>query len=308
MWLRPERALWEAHALAEVGRMLGVDYVRPALEYGCLDGVNTFAMFGGEFGIDFDDYADLVDSAGQVITNKSTDVFANFRTDILPDVARRPFAGFDVGVSWSLSHLAKAKRLDIYDRLDCVEIGSPMNYPDQSFRTIWSPNLNFNSLDDVGRILAEHRRLLAGDGRIVTMLPGIEQGHSNIWNGKEFLNKDWLKLVDPGVSNNLVRNAHSEAEWQRIFQSEGLRVSRHSRFLPGIVGTCYQLGLRAMLPPLLEMYAALLRISRDDWREVKRHWIDTVYDLTAPLCDVEWQHKLGYADLWHVYELKHDHT
>jgi SAM-dependent methyltransferase len=308
LWLRPERALWDAHELAAVRKMLGANFARPALEYGCTDGVNTFVMLGGEFAIDADDYEDLLSSDRTAPTppSSSGDYFAAYRSDVRTEILQPATSRFDVGVSWREAHLVKSARLSIYDQLHLVDLQQPLAmFRAESFATIWSPNLFWNEPKFVTTLLREHVRVLAPGGRVVTILPDEAQSDAELWRKLPFMSEGWLDAMGSKVGANLTLNARSDSEWRRVFTESGLTVSAHERFLPSIAGVVYQIGFRPMFPVFLEMYRQLKAASVDDWRDVKRHWIDTVFHFMAPLCDVATHTELLGRPLWHLYELRH---
>ena len=303
LWLRPERALWDAHELAAVVQLLGPAFARPALEYGCTDGINTFVMLGGKVGFDFDDYADLLE--GQSITPHKRDYFETTGTNVPTPRADETTQRFDVGISWKQSHIEKAARLEIYDKLSVAELGHPIiGYTDGSFETIWSPNLYWNMPDALQAILADHVRLLSSTGRLVTILPIADQADSEFWSKMHFMPSDWFREMDRGIADNLTRNAKSDAEWRDVFRTVGLKVSRHEPFLPEMVGSVYQIGLRPMFPALMEAYKILKTENLQGWREFKQHWIETASHFLLPLCDVSPSTLPGHRPLWHVYELR----
>jgi hypothetical protein len=309
VWLRPERALWDAHELYAVRRMLGQTFDRPALEYGCTDGINTFVLLGGEFAPEYDDYADLV-PAHQWTSGRheppEADYFRVFRPDVRAMIKTPAQFQFDVGVSWRDAHIEKSKRLAIYDELHLIEQNSPMTpLYSRKFHTIWSPNLFWSEPEHLQAVLREHARVLDESGRILTILPDQAQIAANVWAGLSFLPEDWRKAVDRNIALNLTRNARSDAEWRALFRQCGLVTSNRSGFLPHIVGRIYQVGFRPMFPVFLQMYSMLKACPPDDILDVKRHWIDTIYHFMEPLADPGLQDAHGHSTLWHLYELRH---
>lgn len=308
LWLRPERALWDAHELYAVRRMLG-RFERPALEYGCTEGVNTFVMLGGEFAPEYDDYGDLLQDGGSEAGPRAAadaDYFRRFRPEVQAAINTPAQASFDVGVSWRQAHLEKSRRLSIYDQLHLIELNDAMTplYP-RRFRTVWSPNLYWSEPERLEDVLFEHVKILDSDGRMLTIVPDRAQIEAELWSKLSFLPGDWRSAMDRNIAGNLTGNARSDAEWRTFFRRCGLEASDHAGFLPRLVGDIYQVGFRPMFPVFLQMYSLLKAGSAEDFLDLKQHWIETIYHFMAPLADLRWQESEGYPTLWHLYELRH---
>lgn len=309
LWLRPERALWDAHELHAVHRMLGTQFERPALEYGCTEGVNTFVMLGGEFALAYDDYEDLIQDgqpSGGRIVGPGTDYFSLVRPTLTATIDKPAEARFDVGVSWREAHLEKSRRLDIYDELHLIELNTaltPLRH--RKFRTIWSPNLYWSEPEHLRQILAWHVEVLDQGGRLLTIVPDQAQVAAELWSKLSFLPEDWRQAVDRNIGQNLTKNARPDADWQRLFSDCGLKATNRVSFLPRLVGGVYQVGLRPMFPVFLQMYSMLKACPPEDFLDVKRHWIDTAYHFMSPLADPTWQQNDTSSALWYLYELRH---
>lgn len=303
LWLRPERALWDAHELATVRSMLGPTFARPALEYGCTDGMNTFVMAGGEVKFDHDDYEDIAGLALDVAGG--SDYFAKANDIARPVVHRTPSYRFDVGITWRDSHLERASRLGIYNELKCVALGAAIPVASRSLATIWAPNLFWNERGDLPAMLAELARALRKDGRIILIMPDAEQAKAEIWSKLAALPEPFIRALDRGTAKNLTMNALGDDQWQKIFAEAGLSVTDHRRFLPSIVGTIYQIGFRPMFPALMEAYTRLRRGNLAGLLAVKRQWIETVLHFMGPLCDPALGGGMAGPYLWHAYELRH---
>jgi hypothetical protein len=311
LWLRPERALWDAHELYAVRQMLGPDFERPALEYGCTEGVNTFVMLGGEFAPEYDDYEDLLrdpEISAQEPEGPASDYFRFVRPELSAAIKAPAQAQFDVGVSWREAHLLKAGRLSIYDELQLVALNEPMTLLyGRKFRTIWSPNLYWSEPERLRAMVREHAEILDDGGRLLTIVPDQAQIDAELWHELPSLPDDWRQAVDRNISGNLTKNARSDSEWRRLFGDCGLVATKRVGFLPRLVGGVYQIGFRPMFPVLLQMYSLLKSCSPEDFLDVKQHWIDTAYHFMAPLAELHWQEQPRNSTLWHLYELRHAH-
>jgi len=307
LWLRPERALWDAHELFAVRDLLGDHIERPSLEFGCTDGVNTFVLMGGEFGMRFDDYRQVSWSLdSHTRSTGGDDYFDSFSggEDAPVDIVTRPEEGFDVGLSWKETHVRKADRLDVYERTVRLDLDEPLlPFESGSFATIWAPNLFWVAQDRLPGALEELRRILDRGGRIVTIFPDAIQGEHMLYRFAGRADAQWMADLDRGTHDNFVRHARSLEAWTAYLEGVGLTIGRRRAFLPSIVGQVYDIGLRPMFPVFMNIYETLLGYSEDDLLEVKEHWIETAYDFLAPLCDAEWMSALNTEMLWHALEL-----
>lgn len=291
-WLRPEKALFYAHELAAVKRVLG-QMRGTSLEYGCMDGVNSFVMLGGELDFDMDEYADLVGGTPSV----EGDRYSSHRTDISNPVSKPAPQSFSVGASWRDDHLVKAARLRVYGDLKLAAVSEPKHRA--KYDTIWSPQIFWQTPGNVISMLQKHSDALTPGGRIVTMFPDIRQAEVEIWQAMPLLPQTWVDAIDGGIAANLTRNARSDSDWRKCFGSVGLVVTKHETFLPEIVGTLYQTGLRPLFPALMKTYSHLRTSNIEAWRDVKRSWCDTLMGLLSPLAELS-----DSKPLWHVYELR----
>jgi SAM-dependent methyltransferase len=303
-WLRPERALWDAHELAAVGALLGGALPGPSLEYGCTDGVNTFILLGGEFAPAFDDYRDVLPPAAGTAT---TDYFDSVKA---PDEATAaiqtpPGARFDLGVSWRESHLVKAARLQLYRETRCLPLGPSLgDLPRGHFATIWAPNIFWVEADELLPLLREMAARLRPGGRLLTIFPDAAQRGVLLGDFAEYLDPQWLADLDRGKYANLTRHARTLPEWDGVFAQAGLARRDHRPFLPLPVSQVYDIGLRPLFPAFMDIYETLRRASEADLLRVKAHWLETVYELMAPLCDTSWMTARGLPPLWHAFALE----
>jgi SAM-dependent methyltransferase len=301
-WLRPETPLWYAHEAYLVRRYLGERLRGPSLELGCMDGVSTFVMLGGEFGMDFDVYAATTwDDASHRFQSRAQDYFDTVKGVGEPiDIVRRPEDRFDVGLTWKAAHLAKAAQLGIHDEL--VEHDPNLGlepFADERFATVWAPNLYW--IDELAGLLGELRRVLRPEGRLLTVLPDASAPREMLYHLRDRAPAQWIDNLDRGRYGNISKQARELDEWHATFAAAGLDVLRHERFLPKPVFQFNDVGARPLFGVLLHIYELLKRSSPDDLREVKEHWIEVAFDFLAPLCDVEWMQ--GMPELWHIFEL-----
>jgi hypothetical protein len=310
LWLRPERALWDAHELFIARDFLGSDFAQPSMEYGCTDGVPTFIMLGGEFEFSFDDYQEVKWDKNSFKEHSilGGDYFDEFDPGRKKETRIARFATdyFEYGISWKDSHIRKSERLQVYKKLVCAELGAPLKpLQDDYFMTIFAPNLFWIDNNSFSSTFAELKRVLCRDGRIITIFPDISQKDYLFYRFAEKSDEQWINDLDRGIHKNLTRHARSLEDWKGYFCQHGLRMTRHERFIPSPVSEVYQIGLRPMFPVFMNMYEKLRKHSETEWMDLKKHWIDTIYHFLSPLCETGWLEEKGVDKVWHIFELRH---
>ena len=303
LWLRPESAMWYAHMLHEARRMLK-DFKHPAMEFGCMDGVNTFVLLGGEFEQSFDIFSEVKwDKSSHTRSTLKDDYFDTTGSLTKDKIIKKPHEGyFDLGLDWKKSHIKKAKRVNVFRDFILCDPNQPLDMiSDAKFQTIWAPNLYW--INNLLGLVQELYRILGDNGCIVTVVPGIEQLNHSWYRYADRADRKWLQDLDRGRYQNSKKTARTYDEWVSLFDSCNLKVLEHQRFLPALVGEIYDIGFRPMFPVFMNMYEKLKKsISLDQFLEIKQHWIDTVNHFLEPLCDTSWMMKMDY--LWHIIELK----
>lgn len=292
--------------LEAAGRFLGQPVQGPSLDLGCTDGVPTFVMLGGEFGLDFDVYTEVAWTKDLVHwSSLGDDYFNTFEIEGVraPDVTTRPAGSFDVGLSWKRAHIEKASRLGVYRRLvECDPNRALTMFEDRSVATIWAPNLYW--LDNIEGALSECARILRSDGRIVTAVPDVTQLDQMLYRFVDRTDGPWIRDLDRGRYENTARQARDLAQWVGLFGDSRLQVKRHECIIPALVGRVYDIGFRPMFPVLMHMYETLRECGQEKLTALKKHWIDTAYYFLAPLCDLDWMDRMNDGFLWHVFELE----
>lgn len=305
-WLRPESALWYAHEAYLARQYIGPHIRQPSLEFGCMEGVSTFVMLGGEFNPAFDVYSEVTWCRDSISWKSLDDDYYNttnpgqveeIDAKVLPDER------FEIGLSWKHAHLNKAAKLGIHKRLIEHDPNTPLTmFESQSFATIWAPNLYW--VDNLNGAVQELRRVLSNDGRLITALPDTSAPELMVYRFVDQADAEWIKDLDRGRHLNTSRQARSVDEWELFFASQDLRIVRHEMFLPKIVFQVNDIGFRPMFPVFMNIYETLKRQSFSDWHNIKEHWIDTAFHYLAPLCDVEWMEQAGMKKVWHIFELQ----
>jgi SAM-dependent methyltransferase len=303
MWLRPESALWYAHEAA-VARDWLDPLQSPSLELGCMEGVSTFVMLGGEFGLGFDVYRDVEWSdRSHRWGSLAEDYYDKLPASRDVDILSRPQQRFDTGLAWKRSHVEKAARLGIHDTLVEHDPNEQLGmFEDGAFALVWGPNLYW--IDRFEQMLGELRRIVRPDGRIVTVLPDRSALDHMLHRFADSTNPDWIANLDRGRHANISRQARTHEEWRELFSGAGLSVSRHEAFLPQVVFQVSDIGLRPLFPVLMNVYETLRAKSEDDLLRIKQHWIEVAEEFLGPLCDTEWMDAMAMPRVWSIFELR----
>jgi len=303
LWLRPESALWYSYMLAAV-EDFSVLFESPSMEFGCMDGINTFLLLGGKI----DERYDLFGEAKWHPTahreaSLKNDYYDLYDSRTVVPIAEFPHLKLDFGVDWKDVHLEKASRLNIYRSLAKIDLSFPKLDQDDNFlRTIWAPNLYWTP--HLPSALREMRRVLRrDDGRLYTILPNISQLNYMIYKNSNEKNREWLKLIDRGRFNNVVTNGDTLEGWISKFSSNGLFVVRHKRFIPEVIARVYDIGFRPMFPVLLNMYDSLSRGAPSELQILRREWIARVQYLFSPLIGLNELETENDNCAWYIFEV-----
>ena len=306
LWLRPERALWDAIELGAVSKILLPNLKSPSMEYGCTDGLNTFTMLGGKMNFEYDDYVDISDVQIENDDLENGDFFEAMPKDIQPKITCFPIIQFDLGLSWKYSHLKRAKRLGVYKELNIMQFDKIDSMNFGKFSTIWAPQLFWTNENFIFDKLIDLRSMLNFDGNLVTILPVESQKLEDI-NQKLKFPPTVQKTIDKGISFNICKNARSHVEWENIFDKAGLKVVEQIEFIDPIVSRFYQLGFRPMFRPLLKMYSILRNHSPHLFFEFKKNWIGTLHHFIDPLISRSSSKNFKDRSLWIAYRLQPKH-
>lgn len=298
--------MWYAHELHAVGRLLGDSVESPSLEFGCLDGVNTFLLLGGEFNFAFDLYKNVNARPHHLVTTH--DYFD--AADDLPragDVQVMPANGFDYALDYKATHLRKAAALGLYKQTILQDLDAPLSGLEaESLATIWAPMLFWVNRKRITTVLQDFHRVLRASGRLVTMLPDASIGAHLIQARAAAAGADesWIREIDVGKQANFTRNSRSFQQWEEVFGKAGLVVTAHARFAPPVIVRIYDIGFRPMFPVFMKMYDALRQCSSAALLDVKRHWVETCSHFLKPLCEDSATDAALSEMTWHVFELR----
>jgi hypothetical protein len=262
-------------------------------------------LLGGKFGPAFDVYREVQwDKDAHRRSTLQDDYFDVVRVDHQPiDIDTIPDDCFELGLDWKESHLLKARRLQVHQKLIlCNPNHGLAVIPSSSMVTIWAPNLYWN--ENLTTVLHEFRRILRQDGRVITIAPDVAQLNHMLYRFAGQIDPDWLRDLDRGRYQNVSKQARSFAQWEAVMADCGLQISSHSMFIPALVGQVYDVGFRPMFSVFMNMYEKLQEHSPADLLALKQHWIETTYHFLAPFCDLEWMQTANMENLWHIFELR----
>ena len=305
LWLRPESALWYGHMLTLAKKYLG-ELQGPSLDFGCMDGVNSFILLDGKFDDKFDVYNEVEwNKESHKQSTLSNDYFDKFIEDEKILIEKIPSHQFDLGIDWKDSHIKKCERLGLYKKLQKIDVESPLfNANENTFSTIWAPNIYW--MRNMDAIIAELSRVLNTNGKIVTIGPGPMQVEYMFYNYADLNTETWFKNIDRGRFENSKASGKTYEAWQVLFESHGLYIERHETIIPEIVAKIYDIGFRPMFPVFMNIYETLKKNNMKDLYDLKNQWVETIYELGEPLCETSWiDNKYPNAEnAWFIFELK----
>lgn len=93
-----------------------------------------------------------------------------------------------------------------------------------------------------------------------------------------------------GYYGNKKEDLYSRTDHTRVSEllaEAGFCVAVEVELRPDIVHIMWDIGLRPLFPALMEMYR---RLGDGDRREVKKVWVDTLYEVLVHFCDPEWMY------------------
>lgn len=272
-WLRPENALWMTLRSAALSQ---VPWSRPVLDACCGDGIFSFLHLGGRFDSSFDVYCGVDHSPAAL--SARCDVYDACSDNYQPRVSTRPTDTADVGSDHKAALLAKAERLEFYDRLVTHDHNLPLPLPDESFQTIYCNAAYW--MHNVQGLLAEFRRLLRPGGQLILHVKLDAMRRHTLdplratlgANMLEILNGDRLSCW-PGLTDR--------ATWEQRFDRANLKVYAAQPFVTGSHALMWNVGLRPIAPLLMRMVAGL---NADTRASIKKDWVELFTALLSPLC------------------------
>ena len=289
--------------LGRASEFLGERIQQPSLEFGCMDGLNTCVLLGGEFPFSYDVFEEARwDKESHLRSTLQDDYYNATKDDIQVALLKTSTQRLTVGVDWKQAHFIKAERLKVFDRFSNWDPTKGMpDVESGSVSTIWAPNIYW--MPEVAFVLKELRRVLRDDGRVVTIGPDLALLRHMFFRFSQVAPQAWLNDLDRGRFQNASQNARSLEDWGKLFSAQGFSISRHDQFIPSLVGEVYDIGFRPMFAVLLNMREKIQSSSIEEMLALKREWVSSLSALSAPFCDETWMRKMGNPFLWHIFEL-----
>ncbi len=299
-WLRPEAALMKYHD----ARALQQFTIRhPSLEITCGDGTTSFVTAGGRFDLDFDVYQS-VGHIDRYFESRRDDAYDppdvyDHDEPISVSIARRPDWAYTTGMDLLAASIEKARALDFYRELIVHDCNNPLPLPDNSYETVWTSSPYF--MPEVDLLLSEVQRVLRPGGDFLARMPSPKMVEMLPYNLYLKHGWEWVLPIDRGLYEVATRVPSQRAYWDSALERAGLAIERVVPILPARVYQLYAIGFRPMFPAFMEMYR---RLSRDDWRAVKRAWMDNVALLAEPFCDPSWMGETEDDAVFYLYQAR----
>ncbi len=274
-WLRPEQSVWDARAseIAEPFAPKGT-----SLDLGCGNGLYSFISAGGAIGPEHDWFVNAR-SSGFAKNKDSYDVVPRF--DASRHIVRRPRYRFTFALDHKPNLLAQAGRLGLYGALKQGDGNARLPFADGELTTVYSNILYW--LKNPRERFADIGRTLSRGGRAILSLqdPSFKTiCESYQWKAKR---SNLLRMLNRGRAECSYWTA-TLPQLKAFAKPAGLRVVHAERYLSPRTLRFWDVGLRPLFPPLLEMTK---RLSARDRRETKALWIETALPLMQEMLELE---------------------
>lgn len=295
-WLRPGTAIWRAYDTMVLN---GLDWTTgPRLELGCGDGVNSFILCGGKFGIGFDSFLSVRDLTPEEFFLGKKDMYDRpFTRKRLIKIERKPSRKFDYGLDFKANLLQKAKRLNLYGNLVRHDLNQPLCLKDRSAGIIYSNALYW--LDDISSVLRQLRAALKDDGKIVALLPSPVLKKYYIYEKYLKTGQPIYKILDMG-RYGCIKHLYTHEEWESIFDDCGLKIKSSVNYLSGRFIEMSEIDIR----PLSNVLAVMAnKLSPRQRNESKKKWIDTLMYLIMPMFENGFLSDPGGEQTFFMFEL-----
>ncbi|PCI39782.1 MAG: hypothetical protein COB53_02615 [Elusimicrobia bacterium] len=263
-WLRPESALWDASASQVVS---AIALKSPSLDLGCGNGLWSFVTAGGSFSAGYDWFLHA-DSRGFSKNKDIYDVPLSMRPD--RHILRRPRRGFDWAFDHKANLLSQAASLGFYENVKQGDGNRRLPFEDEAFQAVFSNILYW--LRDPSSALSEINRILALGGRTLLCIPDPRYKifcESYQWKPQR---SRLLKILNRGRSECHDWTA-TFPEIKSLAKRKGFVIDHHETYLSPKLLRFWDVGLRLLSPPLLDMVG---RLTAKDRLQVKKKWIQAV--------------------------------
>ena len=302
-WLRPETALWYSAMLSKA-KNFGASNVKKkqCLDFGCMDGINTYILLGGEPPIEFDAFYGMNgDSSIQTKTTLQDDYYDQVDLRDLSFSGKIIDQDFTYGIDWKKSHIERSRILGAHQNLIMWNKVSSFPIDGLLLDLIWAPNIYW--MDDLVIILKEFNRVMKIGGILITIVPDIKLLNYLIMKHKNNYQESWVEIFDRGRFEIARKSARTKSEWTSFFEESGFSVLDCEGFISPRLINAYEIGFRPMFSPLLNMRNLLLESGPDKLLEVKSAWIRALLDILNPLIECDYFAPDPENSLWHMFAL-----
>ncbi|MEK7388072.1 MAG: class I SAM-dependent methyltransferase [Elusimicrobiota bacterium] len=274
-WLRPEQAVWDARA-SEIAEPFA--FKSPSLDLGCGNGLYSFISAGGRLNESYDWF---IHARSSGFSRNSDSFDMPLRFDPSRAILRRPRARIDFAFDHKPNLLAQAGRLGLYKNLKQGDANARLPFQEGELSTVYSNILYW--LRDPRARFQDISRVLRAGGRAILSLqdPSFKTiCESYQWRAKR---SELLRMLNRGRAECSHWTA-TLSDIKAFGRDAGLRLVHSRRYLSARTLRFWDVGLRPLFPPLLEMTR---RLRPKDRQEVKSLWMETALPLLREMLELE---------------------
>jgi len=273
-WLRPENALWMTLRSLTLA---ACPFRRPSIDLSCGDGLFSFLHAGGILDPCFDVFTSIQNPEGDEA--RSFDMFDRCDDNYAPPVRGRPGNHIDIGTDWKPALLAKAAKLDFYQRLVQQDHNKKLAFEDATFGTVFGNAAYW--VESIDLFLSELARIARPGGRVILQVKLSNIRQCTLTAHKALLGARFLEILDRGRVDSWPTLA-DRSTWERRFQRANLAVVSVRDVATRTHAHLWDVGLRPLAPVLIRLANAAPTPERS---AIKRDWVDCALELLSPLCD-----------------------
>lgn len=273
--------MWRASDALAVHR-LGFTFEEPVLDLACGDGLNGYVLLGGgKPPLTLDAFLDTTPrmSRNEFLSGRIDLYDQSFRTDF--DVPVPPVQ-IEVGLDRKEGLLHKASALHLYRQTVLHDANRPLPFASDHFASIFTNALY--SISNLKLALAELRRVLRPNGRLLTLVTNENFRTHAIYRLYEEHGWEWCRVLDRGRHQE-VEHCYSEDTWRKYFADAGLTVVSMQPCLSSRLYQLAEIGLRLLSPVLIRMANSL---KAEDRLSIKEEWIEYCLEALGPMFTSGW--------------------
>jgi SAM-dependent methyltransferase len=219
---------------------------------------------------------------------KGVDVFDHFHENHFSmEIFQAPTSTIALGLDHKDTLIAKANRLGSYENTIVSGANKTIPLANGSVSMAFCNILYL--LEYLYDLFSETHRILRADGRFMVQLPErrAEEVMVNHLYGKH--RWEWARLIDRNkYATTYPRyHEHERAYWDELLEKAGFRVATEVELSPNLVHLMWDIGLRPLFSAPMKMCRRLADVYQ---REVKKVWLDTLYEVLVHFCDPDWMY------------------